>query len=230
MKEVSDIFGIEIKNEELFEQALTHPSYTKEHNLDYTSCYERLEFLGDAVLKLTVSNVLYDMFPEYTEGNMSKIRSIVVSDATLFEICEKTGLPEFIILSRHEEKQGLRKIESVCACAFEALLGAYYLDGKLKELTEYIKKNFTPYIEDVDKNFEKYNAKAILQEYTQGMTKEVPVYELTEEKGPAHNKTFTIQVLYKNEIVATGEGKSKKEAEQHAAYNACIKLGVIKDE
>ena len=230
MKEVSDIFGIEIKNEELFEQALTHPSYTKEHNLDYTSCYERLEFLGDAILKLTVSNVLYNMFPEYTEGNMSKIRSIVVSDATLFEICEKTGLSEFIILAKHEEKQGLRKIESVCACAFEALLGAYYLDGKLKELTEYIKKTFTPYIEDVDKNFEKYNAKAILQEYTQGMTKEVPVYELTEEKGPAHNKTFTIQVLYKNEIVATGEGKSKKEAEQHAAYNACIKLGVIKDE
>lgn len=227
MKEISDIFGIEIKNKELFEQALTHPSYTKEHNLDYTTCYERLEFLGDAVLKLSISDILYNMYPNYTEGNMSKIRSIVVSDATLFEICENIGLSEFIILSKHEEKQGLRKIESVCACAFEAVLGAYYLDGKLKKLIKFIEKTFTPYIKDVDKNFEKFNAKAILQEYTQGMTKEVPVYELTNEKGPAHNKIFTVQVSYMNKVVAIGEGKSKKEAEQHAAYNACKELGVI---
>lgn len=230
MEEISQIFNIKIDNKALFEQALTHPSYTKENNLDYTTCYERLEFLGDAVLKLTISDVLYKMFPKYTEGNMSKIRSIVVSDATLFDICEKNGLSEFIILSKHEEKQGLRKIESVCACAYEAVLGAYYLDGKLQELISYIKRTFTPYINDVDRNFEKFNSKAILQEYTQSMTKETPVYELIEEKGPAHNKIFTVQVSYNNEIISTGQGKSKKDAEQHAAYNACIKLEVIKNE
>lgn len=228
MKEVSEIFNINIENEELFRQALTHPSYTKENNLDYTESYERLEFLGDAVLKLTVSDVLFKKYPDYPEGNMSKIRSIVVSDATLFDICEKIGLSKLIILAKHEEKQGCRKLESVCACAFEAVLGAYYLDGKFNQLVEFIKEKFVPYIEDVDKNFEKFNAKAMFQEYTQGLTKETPVYRLVSESGPAHNKTFEVEVLYRDEVIAGGFGKSKKDAEQHAAYEACKKMGIIK--
>ena len=167
MKELSEIFSIKIDNETIFKEALTHPSYSKENNLNYN--YERLEFLGDAVLKLLISDVLYKKYPDYTEGNMSKIRSIVVSDAILYEICEKTGLSKLIILGRHEQK--CRQLESVCACAFEAILGAYYLDGKYKELIGFVEKNFNSYIEDVDQNFEKFNAKAMLQEFTQGQSK-----------------------------------------------------------
>ena len=225
MKEISEIFGIDIKNTEYFRQALTHPSYTRENNLDYTSSYERLEFLGDAVLKLAVSDIIYKKYPNYAEGNMSKIRSFVVSDATLFEVCKKIGLSELIIMGDHDKKY--RNVESVCACALEAVFGAFYLDGKYSELVNFISREFMVYIEDVDKNFEKYNAKALLQVYTQGHTKTTPDYNLVSESGPPHKKIFEVEVVYEGEVVASGQGSTKKEAEQHAAYNACQKLGVI---
>lgn len=227
MTSVSEIFGIDTNDENLYRRALTHPSYTKELEMDYTECYERLEFLGDSVLKLLISDVLYSKYPDYTEGQMSKIRSIAVSDNTLSKIAIKIGLDKLIIASPHDEKQGIRKLESVTACVFEAVLGAYYLDGKLAELREFIAKTFASYLEEIDNNFEKYNAKAILQEYTQGLTKETPVYKLTGTKGPEHHKTFEVEVYYRDELIASGEGKSKKDAEQNAAYEACKKLGAI---
>ena len=227
MKKLEEIYGIEIDNKKFFEKALTHPSYTQEQNLDYGENYERMEFLGDAVLKLLTSEILYEKYPDYTEGDLSKIRSIVVSDNTLAKIANEIGLCKLIILAKHEAKQGLAKIESVCACVFEAVLGAFYLDGKLKFLKPFLEKVLTPYIEDVDKNFERFNAKALLQEYTQSLTKQTPVYSLVNEEGPAHNKTFTIEVSYQDKVVAKGVGKSKKEAEQHAAYEACKIFGVI---
>lgn len=227
MKELEEIFGIEIDNPDFFTQALTHPSYTKEKDLPYTQNYERLEFLGDAVLKLVASTILYNHFPDYAEGDLSKIRSIVVSDNTLSKIAHNINLCDFIIVAPHEAKQGVAHIESVCACAFEAVLGAYYLDNKLEKLIPFLEKVLLPYIEEVDKNFEKYNAKALFQEYTQSVTKEIPVYTLVNETGPAHNKTFEVEVSYKGEVVASGTGKTKKEAEQHAAYEACKIFGVI---
>lgn len=227
MKNLEEIFGIKIDNSEYFTKALTHPSYTKEKELNYIDNYERMEFLGDAVLKLAVSDILYNKYPNYAEGELSKIRSIVVSDNTLFKIVKQNGLAKLINLGKHEEKQGCRKLESVCACAFEAVLGAYYLDGKLIELLKYIEKVLTPYIEEVDKNFEKYNAKALLQEYTQGLNKDLPVYTMKGYTGPDHNKVFTVEVSYQGNIIACGEGKSKKEAEQKAAYEACVKMGVF---
>lgn len=227
MTSVEEIFGIKTDNKKLFENALTHPSYTKDNDLDYTECYERLEFLGDSVLKLLISDALYTKYPEYTEGEMSKIRSIAVSDNTLSKIAKSIGLNKLIIVSEHDKKQGITKLESVTACAFEATLGAFYLDGKITELRQFIVNTFASYIEEIDKNFEKYNAKAILQEYTQGLTKETPVYKLIGTKGPDHHKLFEIEVSYRGEAVARGEGKTKKDAEQNAAYEACIKLGAI---
>lgn len=227
MTSVSDIFGIKTENSHLYETALTHPSYTKENNLPFTECYERLEFLGDSVLKLLISDVLYKKYPDYTEGEMSKIRSIAVSDNTLSKIAIKMGLDKLIIAGSHDKKQGITKLESVTACAFEAVLGAYYLDGKLTELRGFIAETFNNILEEIDKNFEKYNAKAILQEYTQSLTKETPTYKLIGTKGPEHNKTFEIQVSYKGEVIATGEGKTKKDAEQNAAFEACKILGAI---
>ncbi|MBQ8458711.1 ribonuclease III [bacterium] len=227
MASVAEIFGIETKTEEYYKIALTHSSYTKENNLSHTECYERLEFLGDAVLKLAVSDVLYKKYPNSPEGELSKIRSIVVSDNTLAQIAKAKGLQNLIIMSKHEEKQGCRNLNSICACAFEAILGAYYLDGKLNEITEYIKVNFNEYIEDVQENFEKFNAKAILQEYTQDKTKNTPVYTVINEIGPQHKKEFEVEVRYNGEVLAVERGASKKEAEQKCAYSACKKLGIV---
>ena len=227
MKELEKIFGIEIDNPDFFTRALTHPSYTKENDLPYTQNYERLEFLGDAVLKLVASTILYNHFTDYAEGDLSKIRSIVVSDNTLSKIAHDINLCDLIIAAPHEAKQGVTHIESVCACAFEAVLGAYYLDNKLDKLIPFLQKVLMPYIEEVDKNFEKYNAKAMLQEYTQSVNKEIPVYTLVNETGPAHKKTFEVEVSYNGKVIASGSGKTKKEAEQHAAYEACRIFGVI---
>lgn len=227
MKELEEIYGIKIDNPDFFRWALTHPSYTKENELSFTENYERLEFLGDAVLKLVTSEILFEKYPDYAEGDMSKIRSIVVSDNILSKIAHQIGLCDLIIVAKHEAKLGLANIESVCACSFEAVLGAFYLDSKLENLKVFLKKVLMPYIEEVDKNFEKYNAKALLQEYTQGQNREIPVYKLIEETGPAHNRTFTVEVYYKNEAVAKGSGRTKKEAEQHAAYEACKIFEVI---
>ena len=224
---VAEIFGIETITPEYYKHALTHSSFTKEKNLPYTQCYERLEFLGDAVLKLTISDVLFKMYPDYQEGELSKIRSIIVSDNTLADIARKNGLQDLIIMSKHEEKQGCRKLNSICACAFEATLGAYYLDGKYNELEKYIETTFEPYIIDVKDHFEKFNAKAVLQEYTQGKTKNTPIYTVIREIGPEHKKEFEIEVKYNNEVLAIEKVSTKKEAEQKCAYSACKKLGII---
>jgi ribonuclease-3 len=227
MSSVAEIFGIETITDELYKHALTHSSYTKEHNLPETQCYERLEFLGDAVLKLTISDVLFKKYPDSPEGELSKIRSIVVSDNTLADIAKHNGLQNLIIMSKHEEKQGCRNLNSLCACSFEAVLGAYYLDGKYNEVIKYIEKTFAPYIDEVEHHFEKFNAKAILQEYTQGKTKNTPVYKVIAERGPAHKKEFEVEVRYNEQLLATEKGSSKKDAEQKCAYSACKKLGII---
>lgn len=227
MKSVEDIFGISISNGDLFRPALTHPSYTKENDLEYDECYERLEFLGDAVLKLLVSDLLYEKYPEAAEGDMSKLRSIAVSDNILAIISHDIGLDKLIIVGSHDKKLGVQKLESVTACAFEAVLGAYYLDGKLSELTVFIKKTFEPYLCEIEKNYSQYNAKAILQEFTQGQNKTIPVYNVVNMEGSAHNRVFTVEVSYNDEVIASGCGKTKKDAEQKAAYEACKRLGAI---
>ncbi|MBD5402757.1 ribonuclease III [bacterium] len=227
MKSVTEIFGIETFQDELYQRALTHSSYTKEKELSHTECYERLEFLGDAVLKLTISDVLFKMFPDSPEGELSKIRSIIVSDNTLADIAKKNGLQNLIVMSRHEEKQGCRELNSICACVFEAILGAYYLDGQFDAILKYIEETFKPYIKDVQEHFAKFNAKAVLQEYTQGLTKNTPVYTVINEIGPQHKKEFEVEVRYNDEVLAVEKGLSKKEAEQKCAYSACKKLGII---
>ena len=226
-EQLEKIFGIKPLSEDLYKAALTHPSYTKNNGLPYTQCYERLEFLGDAVLKLIVSDVLYKIYPDATEGQLSKIRSIVISDNTLAKIAKRDGLQELIVLDRHEEKQHIGEKDSVCACAYEAILGAYYLDGKLDGLIEYINKTFSPYIIDVRDNFVCYNAKEILQEYTQSKDGNRPEYVVISEVGPAHKKVFEVAVKYNGEVLATEKGLSKKDAEQKGAFLACKNLGII---
>ncbi len=228
-KTLEQIFEIEITDDSLFKKALTHPSFTKENNISSLENYERLEFFGDSVLKLAVSEQLIKKYPQSSEGDLSKIRSIVVSDATLAKISEQIGIVDLIIIGEHAEKTGERNCTSIRACVFEALLGAFYLDGKKEEILNFLFKTLEPYIEEIKNNLAKYNSKELLQEYTQGKTKELPKYTLLEELGPKHSPTFRVQVAYQNRILATATGKSKKDAEQKCAYEACIKLGVINE-
>lgn len=224
---LEEIFNIRPDNSGIFEKALTHGSFTRENEKNSLENFERLEFLGDAVLKLCISDILYRKFPKYSEGELTKIRSIVVSDNTLAKIAKKIGLAPLIILGKQEEKMGGRNRESILACVFEAILGAYYLCNKYCELSGFLEKTFTPYIKEVDEHFEQFNAKAILQEYTQSQNKEIPSYKIIGEIGPQHDKIFVVEVSYKNEVLASGKGKTKREAEQICAYEACLKLGIF---
>ena len=206
--------------------ALTHSSFCNENNLQFDLCNERLEFLGDAVLKLTISNFLYQKYPNYHEGELSSIRSIVVSDKTLEKIARKINLQKFIILGKAEESTGGRERSSTIACAFEALLGAIYLSGNLPQIKIFIEKLFEEEINFVDQEGLKINPKAMLQEYLQSITNDLPEYILTKQEGPPHNRKFYIDVYFKGDFLASGEGMSKKEAQKNAAQKACQNLGL----
>ena len=223
---LENIFGVEADSE-LLDKALTHPSYTKELNLDELLSYERLEFFGDSVLKLFTSKLLYNTYPDYPEGDLSRIRSIWVSDNILSKIAFEIGVDKEIKLGPAEEKQGGRKRESNLACSVEALLGAYYLNGKTAEIENFIAEYLMPYAKDIDEHFEKYNAKDLLQQYTQSIDKTLPVYKTVAVHGPAHKPEFEIEVLWQERVLATALGKTKKEAQQNCAYEACKALGVI---
>lgn len=216
-----------ILNNELTKIALTHPSYTKENNLTSLESYERLEFFGDSVLKLFTSKLLYNKYPNFSEGELSKIRSILVSDAILAKVAKENGIDKLMILGAAEEKQGGRKRESNIACTLEALFGAYYLSGHVEDIENFIAENILPFSDDIDQHFEKYNAKDILQQYTQSKDKSLPIYKTIDVKGPAHKPKFIVEVEWNGKILATGEGKSKKDAQQNCALKACHVLGVI---
>ncbi len=221
-------FFFEEADKKLVTLALTHPSYTKENGeIESLENYERLEFFGDSVLKLFTSKLLYESYPNYPEGKLSKIRSILVSDFTLSKIAFEIGLDKIIILGHAEEKQGGRIRESNLACSLEAILGAYYLSGKETAVEKFLEHYLMPFASDIDEHFEKYNAKDVLQQYTQGVNKTLPIYETVSVKGPAHKPIFKIQVSWNGEVIATCEGSSKKEAQQECAYEACKKLGII---
>ena len=216
-------------DEKLVKIALTHPSYTKENNLSDLGNYERLEFFGDSVLKLFTSKLLYEMYPEAAEGKLSKIRSILVSDAILAQVAVKIGLDKKMILGPSEQKQGGRKRESNIACTLEAVLGACYLSGKRDEIESFIKEYIMVYADDIDRHFEKYNAKDILQQYTQGINKTRPEYNVVSVTGPAHKPNFCVEVVWDSKVIAQACGKSKKDAEQQCAYEACKSLGIISE-
>lgn len=215
---------------ERLDNALTHSSFTFENKLSSLESNERLEFLGDAVLKLITSDYLFERFPGYSEGDLTKIRAILISDNTLAKIAEKIDLGKYLKTGYHEERLGGKNRPSNLACAFEALLGALYLDGKLNEIQIMI----LPLIEDevtrVDESEAKCNFKAILQEYTQAQGYDLPLYDIVSEEGPPHSRTFEIRVLINDEVYGYGNGKSKKEAQQKAALMAVVSLGLVGEE
>lgn len=218
------------KNYELYDKALTHSSYTYENKLSTVDNYERLEYLGDAVLKLVVSEYLFERFPEYREGDLTKIRAVVVSDAKLAELAKALHLGDYIIFGSSEAKSGGHKKVSNLACAFEALLGAMYLDGKIDDLRRLVQEQLEHIVTEIDMSKTKDNYKAVLQELTQADGGILPVYRTVKESGPSHNRTFYVEVSISGEVMGMGAGKSKKEAQQAAAKQALEALNALEDE
>lgn len=203
------------------ECAFTHGSRTKGQD-GHIQSYERLEFLGDAVLKTAISEFLFKKFPEASEGELTQYRAYIVSDVVLSDLASKIGLEDLILLAN------VKLQSSILACAFEAVLGAIFLEFGLDVASDFLLKNFGEEFSRLIAESEFSNPKALLQEYTQGLNGELPSYVVVDEHGVAHDKTFEVAVYYCGEVLGKGTGKSKKEAQQRAAKEALIKLGVIK--
>jgi len=213
-------YNIKTNNKNLYIRALTHTSYANEVGTD---SYERLEYLGDAVLELIMSEYLYNN-TSYPEGEMTKIRANYVCEEALYNYSLKLGLNDFLLLGVGEEENGGRYRKAIVADIFEAFIGAIFLDKGLEKAKEFIYKNVVPIIEENKISF--FNDyKSTLQEFVQTDKKSLE-YEIIDEKGPAHNKIFTSVVKIDGMIYGTGVAHSKKEAEQAAAADAlskCVK-------
>lgn len=205
--------GIDIKNKELLYTALTHTSYANENNCE---SYERLEYLGDAVLELIMSEYFY-LNTKYNEGDMSKIRASYVCESALYEYAKRINLIPYIKVGHgiHTEN------ETIIADIFEAILAVIYLDKGYDVAKDYIYKIVIPYVEEEKVFLSDY--KSHLQEMVQTEKKSLE-YVLVSEKGPSHDKTFTVNVLVDNIVFGTGIGKNKKQAEQNAARDAIKKV------
>lgn len=219
MSSLEAFFGLSFKNPDLLETALTHSSYANEHQ---TLSNERLEFVGDAVLDLIVGTYLYEQFPTADEGEMTKKRAKYVCEAALVEYAKACDLGRFMLLGHGEEKSGGRTRHALLADAFEAFVGAVFLDQGLKEVYKVTNKVVIPFIKaDKITNFVDY--KSHLQELVQSDHRQLS-YRVVDEFGPSHDKTFVIRVYMDDILMGEGEGHSKKEAEQHAAEIALKKL------
>ena len=220
-KEIEHRIGYTFHNPALLEKALTHSSYSNEYRLGKLNNNERLEFLGDAVLEVVSSEFLYKKYPERPEGELTKQRASMVCEQTLALCARDLELGSYLLLGRGEDMTGGRERASVTSDAMEAMIGAIYLDGGFANAKEYIDRFI---LNDIENKQLFFDSKTILQEIVQGEMECEPVYELTGEEGPNHNKKFTVQVLIREQVYGTGSGRTKKAAEQEAAYAALLKL------
>jgi len=219
-EELSDKVGYRFSNSAILLNALCHASFSNEQSVVGLRDNERLEFLGDAVLELAISDVLMNRFPEAEEGLLSRYRASLVDEAGLFDVAKDIGLGKYLLLGKGEELSGGRERPSVLADAMEALIGAIYIDGGFEEAKRVVLRLFSSRIKGLAHKEAIYDFKSLLQEFTQQKYKTTPVYRLVEDWGPPHNKVFRVSLSINGRIVAHGEGKSKKEAEQHAAKAA----------
>ncbi len=217
--------GYTFQNTDLVKEAFRHSSYVNERAALGLNDNERLEFLGDAVLDLAISHILITLFQDANEGDLSKYRAYVVNEKGLFQIAKGLSLGDYLHLGKGEEVTQGREKPSILANTLEALIGALYLDAGFSETREIIHRLFVPLLGKIDSGQMINDFKSRLQEYTQEVYKVLPQYLLLEERGPAHDKTFRVALRLNGEIMAEGEGRSKKEAEQQAAREAffCLK-------
>lgn len=221
MEELFEKLNIKPKDISLYKTAFSHSSYVNEHKVKNN--YERLEFLGDAVLDLVVADYLYTHFKE-NEGEMTKVRASYVCENANYRYATDLGLPKYILVGHGEQKEGGVLKKTIVADIFEALMGAVYLDLGYSTVRSLILRIIVPYIENPDITFFS-DYKSSLQEFVQTKQKSLE-YIIVDEEGPAHDKTFTVDVIVDKITYGTGVGSSKKEAEQEAAKEALEKLAV----
>lgn len=212
--------GVTFSDVTLLRQAFTHRSYLNEHrNVDWEH-NERLEFLGDAVLELIVTDELYHRFPERPEGELTAFRAALVNTSMLATVGDEIGMDDYLLLSRGEARDTGRARQYILANTFEALLGALYLDQGYTVCRNFVHRVLVPRIDEVVEQRLWQDAKSRFQELAQDRADTTPQYETISEEGPDHDKCFTIGVYLGDEQIATGTGKAKQEAEQAAARNA----------
>lgn len=216
--------GYKFKNINLLKNALTHSSYANEVRNGYSS-NERLEFLGDSVLSIIVSDYIFNKFPQMPEGELTRLRSSLVCEKALCEFSRELDLGEFLMLGKGEEKGGGRERDSILADAFEAVLAAIYIDGGMEPAKNHVMNFVLREIKHYssDDTFKDY--KTNLQEIIQQNPEESISYILTDESGPDHDKSFTVEVRMNSNVIGIGKGKSKKQAEQMAAKEALRLMG-----
>ncbi|OEG00487.1 ribonuclease III [Vulcanibacillus modesticaldus] len=225
---LQDKIGIFFNNQKYLKQAFTHSSYVNEHKNRHLQDNERLEFLGDAVLELTVSDYLYKTFPNMKEGQMTKLRAAIVCEASLVDFAESLNFGNYILLGKGEEITGGRHRPALLADVFESFIGALYLDQGIESVRRFLEKYVFPKVDHGYYN-QLHDFKSQLQEYVQHDNLGNIVYRIVDEIGPAHDREFHSEVLIGGKYFGKGVGKSKKESEQQAAHQALIKLGVVKD-
>lgn len=221
IKELEQRIGYRFHDISLLKRALTHSSFTNEQKINRTGDYERLEFLGDAVLELTSSEFLFHEHPEVPEGELTKMRASMVCEPALAFCARDLELGKFIRLGKGEENTGGRERDSIISDVMEAVTGAIYLDGGMEPARQFINRFI---LSDLENKRLFYDSKSNLQEVIQGKLKKEFWYELLEESGPEHNKVFKVSVHMEDEILGEGAGKTKKAAEQQAAYKALLLL------
>jgi ribonuclease-3 len=215
---------IRFKSLELLNLAFSHRSFANEQG-GAVDNNEKLEFFGDSVLGLVVSEYLLEVLPDRTEGEMAKVKSFVVSEDSLEGIARALRLDNFILIGRGEEYSGGRSKKTLLADALEAIIGAYYLDSGFKAAHEFVKRLLVPEIHLVLEDRHQKDYKTLLQEYVQKRYRSYPRYRVVQRKGPDHNRIFAIEVIVDNRTFGPGEGKNKKDAEQAAAgmaYEALV--------
>jgi len=212
--------GLKFKNKDLLVQAFCHRSYLNEKPDFYLTNNERLEFLGDAVLELVVTENIYQNYPEKSEGELTNWRAALVNSKFLGKLARDLDFNDFLLLSKGEAKELGKARLYILANTFEALIGAVYLDRGYKTCQEFIKKHLMPKLPDILQKGSFKDAKSCFQEEAQERTGITPLYKVLEEWGPDHAKHFIIGVFLDKELVTKGEGSSKQEAEEEAARNA----------
>ena len=222
--ELEDKIGYHFKNKELLNTALTHSSYAKERKSQHIKYNERLEFLGDAVLSVIVSDYIFLHCPDLPEGELTKLRASLVCEKSLFEFAKKIDLGSFLVLSKGERKNGGAERPSIVSDAFEALIAAVYLDGGIEPATKHVLNFIIPAIKSSKKPQMK-DYKTTLQEIIQKNPGERLEYVPVSESGPDHNKHFVFEVHLNSNVIGKGGGRSKKEAEQQAAREALELMG-----
>ena len=228
--EFEKIINYKFNNIEILQKSLTHSSYSNEDKTYSKVNNERLEFLGDAVLSISVSRYIFDEFPDYPEGDLTKLRAQVVCEDTLSLVAGNLNLGKYLLLGKGEEASGGRERSSILADAVESVIAAIYLDGGYKQAEKFVFENLTKYIKLAVKGKIVTDFKSYLQEYYQSKSQLCKIrYVVTKEEGPDHEKVFYVNVVVNKNVVGKGVGKNKKVAEQNAAKDALIQEGLLNE-